>query len=287
MKRILCFFLCLLLCSAAVPALAASEPPSVVDVLDDALSKLTAMCTKPLDETPPEEPAEASSEEKLEGDGFSTPEEAGMQYIMGLKERDINKMLKAFAVETYVDHLDFRMLLEQLGGWTMTLDIALPNEPQMYRDMNVAVYYGKLAQRIRNNLLGFHFEGSDWDSAGVLSVANDFGDAQKAYEFFLHERTDLLETITDVAFVDPLTIVPNENIFTREGYVKSQERLRQRMGANELRSLTATLKMDGKDYFFSCDAARYGDRWFLYAVPGQIANIMGFDPLGFVLQPLK
>lgn len=287
MKRILCFFLCLLLCGAAVPALAASEPPSVVDVLDDALSKLTAMCTNPLDETPPEEPAEASSEEKLEGDGFSTPEEAGMQYIMGLKERDINKMLKAFAVETYVDHVDFRMLLEQLGGWTMALDIALPNEPQMYRDINVAVYYGKLAQRIRNSLLGFHFEESDLNFAGVLSVANDFGDAQKAYEFFLQERTDLLETITDVAFVDPLTIVPNENIFTREGYVKSQERLRQRMGADELRSLTATLKMDGKDYFFSCDAARYGDRWFLYAAPGQIANIMGIDPLAFVLQPLE
>ena len=298
MKRMLCLFVCLLLSIASIPAWA-DESPNVADVLDDIfhlspkeraqLIEMADLYMSAMGEKPSEEPAEAetASGEKFEGDGFSTPEEAAMQYITGLKERDINKMLRAFAVETYVDHFDFRMLLEHMGAWTMSLDIALPNEPPMYRDMNVAAYYGKLAQRISYSLFGFRFEESDLDFRSVLSVNNDFGNAQKAYEFFLQERTYLLETISDVAFVDPVTFVSNERHITGERAVKNQERLRQRMGADELRILLATLKMDGKDYFFSCDAARYGDRWFLYAAPGQVAAIMGHTPLDFVLQPLE
>ena len=299
MKRMLCLFVCLLLSIASIPALA-SETPSVADVLNDVLSmsaqdraqlmELTAVYMKAMGEMLPEEPAEAeaSSGEKFEGDGFSTPEEAGMQYIMGLKERDIKKMLKAFAVESYVDHFDFRMQLEQMGAWTVNFDIALPNQPQMYRDMNVATYYGGLVQDMSYSLLDLHFEKSDLDPMLPISVNKDFGDAEKAYAFFVQqEKTRLLETISDVAFVDPVTFFEDEKYFTSPGALREQEKTRQRLGADEIRYVAATLKMDGKDYYFSCDAARYGDRWFLYKAPGRVAVYMGSTPSGFVLQPLE
>jgi len=296
MKRVCCLVLSLLICFASLSAFA-QEAPSVADLLDDILhlepqdraqlmdlasAYMSAMGESMPVQTAPSEPETG----RLEGDGFATPEEAALQYLSGLKERNVEKMLRAFAIETYVENYDLELALEQMGVWMINMNAGLPGEIEMYNQLNAYLYYGTQVQSIRNGLLAFQWEGSR-DPFGVISVNKDFESVAAAYDFLCSDRSERLETISDIEFVDPLTVVDNTTPLTSERALAKQDQIRQRMGADELAYPCAMLKMDGSDYCFTCSAARYGDRWYLYDVPGYVGAIMGINAVDFPLLPAE
>ena len=296
MKRVFCLLLSLLICFASLHAFA-EEAPTVADVLDDILHmqpqdraqlmELASTYMNAMGEAVPAQPEVSEPvPQRLEGDGFATPEDAAMEYLTGLKERDVAKMLNAFAFETYVEHFDLEQALEDLRSWTINLSAGLPNEIDVYRQLNVYLLYASQVQRIRGSLLSFQWEGNR-DPYVPFTLFSDFENATDAYDFLLTDRSELLGTISDIEFVDPQTVVDNENLFTNERAMKSQDKIRQRMGADEQAHLCAALKMGGSDYYFTCSAARYGDKWYLYDVPGYVGICLDASPSGFVLIPAE
>ena len=71
--------------------------------------------------------ATALSENKTEGDGFDSPEDAAKAYLEGLRDLDIPRMMSAFAVESYVENFNFEALLNMLRVYMTGFDIKLPN----------------------------------------------------------------------------------------------------------------------------------------------------------------
>lgn len=298
MKKLLCLMLCLTLCLTSLSAMA-QDMPSVADVLNQILQlqpeeraqllDLTQTYMSAMGESMPAPPAQSAEPAsfRLEGDGFATPQEAALHYLEGLKERDANKMLRSFAYETYIENFDLEAYLDQMAGWSFNLNPGLPNEVEMYRQLNTMMLYSSIAQTTKAMLLNFNWEGSDRDIYMPFSLVKEFESTGAALDFLAQDRTALLETISDIHFVDPLTIVENEKRFTSERMLKNLEKTRVRMGADELSHLAAALKFNGEDVFFACSAARYGEKWYLYSVPGHVGNALGLDMNAFPLFTLE
>ena len=71
-------------------------------------------------------------------------------YMNGLAGVDVDAMVSSFAVETFVDHFDFRAYLERLGVYSATVTpVVVPAETPFARALGVEQRHGDVIGQIR------------------------------------------------------------------------------------------------------------------------------------------
>ena len=68
-----------------------------------------------------------ADQKTYEGSGWNTPEDAVLHYLDGLKEQDLDKMISAYAVESYIDHFDPQAYLERYYQFYPCMTPHIPN----------------------------------------------------------------------------------------------------------------------------------------------------------------
>ena len=215
---------------------------------------------------------------RWEGPGFDTPEDAVLYYLDGLKTQDLDKMLGAFAWESKLEHSSIRQQIERYGVYSSSTNPLFPTNDGIAGTIMLERYRSQILDSITRSFMAYLAYGQKAETVmqglpiGPLKTDEDIRNVINSFDM---SRLDKLITLDNIQFILP-------NMATNGQYSDSRiqaniEKDRIAYGADELIDRVAFFTIDGENYFFACSVSRFGDRWYLYSVPGYVGNIMGID----------
>lgn len=216
---------------------------------------------------------------RYEGAGCETPEKAVRLYLDGAKEGDLQKMLSAFAIETYVQHYDLEAQLKRLRTYTFGQEVKLANSNDLFTAINVE---GRKSNIVQSILL------QTWSLAWPESdpfVPTQLKEDAEATAFVAGLRLDAwpMQKCEFRMFIDPAVL---NDKYSSEANLNNLQKRAAVLGADEIKSMVAVLSIDGKGFALGCDVMRYGERWYLCALHGNIAMLQGIASQWSGLMPI-
>lgn len=229
-----------------------------------------------------------------EGPGFATPEEAVETYLEGLKAGDLSMMLSAYAIEKYVANYDFEGMIQWLQVFLPNQQAIFPGSGPLYEALNVETRKAEVVASIVYQQLAFVLP--EFAPGQPTAFSGDDREGKVAdfiQKFRNRTQAPSLQSLAFEQFMEPALL---SNMYLAE---KNQEMLAKKAalcGADEMRSLVAAFSVelgdvmealetdvapkDGRlQFMLCCDALRYGDRWYMGFVPGNIGNLLGVTVL--------
>ena len=247
----------------------------------------------------------ASESVTYEGPGFASPEDAVHCYLEGLRNGDVQQMLSAFAIETYVDHYDIIAACRRQGLYQPNMPISMPNSSPLWRNINIESRRGDLVKYI--NFQAKYYSLPPFDFSEPYFLKEEIVD-EKTVEFFPGANGNKMEiteffslidgskadrSITDLkfdSFLDPATLMnkTNDKSFLDSYLSESmQSSIAKRVisdGVDEFKSVACLLTNEttylGEESYLLCfDAARYGNLWYLHSFSGSIGIFLDMPTL--------
>ena len=217
---------------------------------------------------------------RMEGPGFDSPEAAAKAYLEALKAGDVEGMLSAFAMETYVEKLDLETFVDLVGVYY--INMALPGDSDLIHTYNLEKRRADLTQMFIYQYLTLLTQDTELLEGVPMRVEE--GEA-KAMLRDLTASNDL-ETLSGLEigkFQRPELV----SEYYMEG--KNQQNLARQAeirGADEVRPVAVEVRVDGQDYLFCPDAVCYDGTWYLLSPVGNLAILLGASTYagGFVLE---
>lgn len=215
----------------------------------------------------------------IEGNGYKTPEAAAQAYLDALQEADVSKMISTFAVETYVQNYDFEASIDIYNIYLYNLEAQrMPTTTDLGVELNTIQ---------RQNEIG---------ASVFLQYATLFMkdlDLQNITQFFIDEtekKDEFIEEMSDEKYIALLASMNVKEFYTPDDLIKMdilgenfksdmhKENIKKQIkvnGVSEIVSLAALVTIDGEDYYICMDIAKYGDKYYMLALGGQIAIYVG------------
>lgn len=210
-----------------------------------------------------------------EGPGWATPEEAVTFYLEGLAALDLDKMISAYAVETYVDHFDMQAQLMRFGAYMSSMSPSLPNTNQLLRDLNVEARKNEITQSILGQLVSICLY--EQNSAPVTTF--DREKIEEETKTFVEWLEDTLSA-AEVNTLKVLTFIPPEAVSEVYASERNQANIMAQCApfeADEARSVIAIFSVGEKIGLLCCDVARYGEQWYMFKALGNIGSLIGLS----------
>ena len=268
-----CAMLLLCGCSSILSsAKSADEEPSSISLALDAR-------TEPDSAKPdvPQDPAEEEDEEtpkagsagKVEGSGFSEPEEAILAYARALQHGNVQEILSTFAIETYVESYDLTAAMENVGAYTNTNVPFAPSSDAYTAELNRILWQGSIVKNLSYMYLSF----TDVEFLGQPITFN--GDPYDTPEQLAEALTvsDWMQRLSGMEIGAVLTF---EDLFGQNDKIAQALENRIRiLGCDDMVPLAAEVTMNGQLYYLCTDVACYDGVWYNCAPMGMIAVYLG------------
>lgn len=213
-----------------------------------------------------------------EGPGSASPQDAVSAYMTGLAAGDLDAMVSAFAVETFVDHFDLRAYLERVGVYSATVTpVLVPAETPFTRALGVEHRHGDVIGQIRFQFLAL--ADPELEPTEVVTL-----DDTTLEDFY----TNLVAAAAEVELteVGSFTFVPMADVdpAAAEAHQSEQnqanlESLREVFGADEIADLVVRFTVGEQEFLAFFSVVRYGDAWWVEQLGGNFANLMGIPAL--------
>lgn len=219
---------------------------------------------------------------QFEGAGFDTPEEAALAYVQALKDQDVMGAISTFAIESFVENVDFEAYSERLSTFQpISMDYVAPVGNEYYTGIKTLRRLNVIAQNMSMGYLtGIWVDDFSGDIGHPVVFPSDdraariaeFRDAlqQNAAEFALED----LE-ILGVADMEKFVEIPE--YYYSEANLKNIARQAVTYGCDELRDVAVHLTIGGEDYLQFMQCMRYGDRWYNYNHQSNLSLVLGVD----------
>lgn len=217
-----------------------------------------------------------AAEAVYEGSGWGSPEDTVGVYLEGLKEQNVQKMISAHAVETYIDGFDLAAQIARNGAYTGLMVPSMPNSNAIMRGLNIESRRNEIARTALWQMTTICLPEQD-----LLSKPTVFsGDSRAEDAQTFVDGLDAALGAIDFSTLEVLYFNPPEEIAEMYGSEKNQANLHAQAtcyGADELRSVVAVFVVDGKLGALCCDTIRYGDQWYMFRSNGNIAALIGLS----------
>jgi len=210
-----------------------------------------------------------------EGPGWDTPEEAVLYYLEGLKEQDIDKMIGAYAVESYIDRFDLIALITRISAYSPSMVPRMPNTGDLLRAINIEARKNEIVQSILLQIGSICLPEEDLLQMIPFTQENREEEIQE----FVGGLENAFGAV-DFSTLDILTFFPPEALSALYASEQNQDNIKRQIahiGADEARSMVVVFAVDGKICAWCCDVMRYGDRWYMLRAHGNIGNLMGLE----------
>ena len=228
-----------------------------------------------------EEEAEPAEERRWEGEGFDTPEEAVTEYIIGLIDWDVEEILSACALETYVDNYDFekqigltgRMLSPVNGGYQSGY---IPCSDEFGRQLNLEIRRSQFVQTIVAQYL--YLAKSKFltgRSPAVVNLMDYDSKSEMVKEYTVDEGPEMEYRGM---------ILPAAFLSDRYYNQKTQYNLMNTAfadGAQQLVSLGAVVFVKDEPFLMTFGVERFGDRWYI-TQSNLLSSLLVLNPSGGV-----
>lgn len=217
--------------------------------------------------------ASLKASDRLETEGFDTPEKAVSMYIEGLRTMELKRMMGAFAVETYAEKYDFEANLERLKAYVPAQDIKLPNANRLAADLNIEGRKTAISNAILRQYLSLSY--ANLDQASLTGFENEGITAEEFVEHFTRNLESVkLDSLKLLGFIPPEELSEYYSIDANKENMDKQAVV---YGADKIESRAAVVELAGEKYLLCMDVVNYGDKWFILNLSGNIGNLLGVD----------
>ena len=215
---------------------------------------------------------QGNAEKLFEGSGFASPEEAVRAYLEGYKKIDIEEMLSAFAIETFVSNYNFDVQVLNNVSFSniLNVNLAYPNSSRLLTRDNIYQRLFQLEKDIADQVMGY----TETDFSGLNS--DDFAEMDQQVlidtivgMFPVEEDFEALPSLSIVKFLEPGEI-GIDNSYTEPSVKEYIDMATEAYGVDELLDVAVACDIGGKDYYLTFTAYRYVNTWFLGEVGGTI-----------------
>jgi hypothetical protein len=209
--------------------------------------------------------------------GFDTPEEAMIFYLEGLRDSDLNRMLSAFATETYVENFGFDAMIARMSVYMFNRELALPNANEFLESMNLENRIGRISLNIILQYLTL--AQLEFDLMRPHEVVTDIADqeaaAEEALAFTNQFKEDLdsidLQSIEIIGFIPPEELSEMYYTMSVQANIERQARI---FGVDEIANRVLVFQLGGHRYFLFAEVGNYDGQWHLLNLGGNIAVLM-------------
>ena len=224
---------------------------------------------------------------KMEGEGFDTPEQALETYIEGLKNNDVDQMIAAFAVETYVENYSLTKMVERLQSYQPVIGY-IPSISDYSVRLNIEKRRSDITNAIRNQYLVL--QGSKTvlgDNAYTsITMKDTYETAQELVDdLFVSDDTSILDSIEFKGeFISPSAL---SDLYDSENNQEIMKKQLAPFAGEDITSVAARFYCDGYPVLITADAIMYNGRWYLNSMSGNIGSLMGISSYLQGIIPLK
>lgn len=200
----------------------------------------------------PESAAAMTGRDRMESEGFDTPEEAVTAYLEALKVCDIERMLGTFSVESYGENYNMQAYLEHVQAYMfLQQDVTVP----AVNDFTKAMISCEREAQLRENMLGQGNALYLWSC--YYNGTEPEQDVTYGWEE-LQEKLDL-DSIEVVEFILPETIAEKSG---SEQVNEIRDQQAGICGAEGQQDCVAVFTCGGEKYCLFMEAMQYNDRWY-------------------------
>ena len=211
--------------------------------------------------------------EKIEGVGFAKPEDAVRAYLEAFSNADVEGMISAFAVETYVENYNLEEMILRLGAYVYTEPAALPPSNDLFVQTTIYTRLGKLTESIKLQYLTiFIIEKGQENLIAPFDNARDVRDLVRKLGDPANLET--LKSLRIEGFIAPGDLV---EAYDSDMHRENVEKQLKYIGADALESVVARVDIDTQVYLFCFDTVRYEGKWYISSFTGNIGSMLGLS----------
>ena len=235
---------------------------------------------------------------QYEGPGFSSPEEAVRFYLEGLKEQNLEKMLQAFAYETWAQHFDFEEYATYNRSMSKRSGTLFPEKTDFLIAMEAQNQRAKINEQITNSML-YYMTGCMSNVKSVTEISEivykyltvqlmyDSKEAEKFINSFDTDRLLAFKTLHTIVTFSPevaiqLGILPSKY---QEASMKRNAQQLKYLRADEIVEIFALYFIEDEPYITVPTAVRYGEKWFLLDFASQAVISLGTASSFYAMLP--
>ena len=217
--------------------------------------------------------ASASPQPVYEHPGWETAEDAVQNYLEGLKNGDVSQMLDSFSIETYIDRFDLTAYFERFKAILpgTSREVKLYSTNPFFRQLNIEARRGEIMRMITMQVMSFEWPEMDHTKSIPQGQAYD-----ATIQAMLAVHVPTLSDLSFEAFLDPAAL---SDVYESPANRGNHEKQLALLGTEEIKSVAARFTAGGGTYLFCCDAARYGDKWYISSFGGNIGALLGVAAL--------
>ena len=209
---------------------------------------------------------------RIEGPGFDSAEDAVLAYLDAFSNADLEAMIATFAIESFVENYDLEATIISMRLYNPINQQRFPSSNLFTTDMNAHQRQARVLDGISRQYMTIFVP----DSEDLQDRARQINDTQEIRQLMRDlgnpAYLDSLDTLNFVGFVDPNRLT---GLFDSEITQQQTERMRDRIGAQQLESIVARVAIDGQIYLFGFDVLLYDGKWYIYSLGGYIGALLG------------
>ncbi len=192
----------------------------------------------------------------VEGRGFSSPEAAAESYLEALRRGDLDGMLAAFAVESYVEHLDQAAYLDAYRVYSMQ-SAGLPDDNALAEVLNTGLRKQNIVNAITLQYLT------------VTAATPELGE-ELTSPAGIHMDGTGREFLA--AYVNPQARTWLSEMEIGEATFDAGYQNTDYLNADDVVYGSIPVEIGGRQCLFALQAASYGGRWYLLAAQASLPD---------------
>lgn len=204
---------------------------------------------------------------------LSTPEDAIKEYLAGVADADVGRILGATAVDEVSEGFRFDLYSDRIYAFYPQAQYA-PSEHLFFADITRALQAAKILDQVRMLAYSLLSE-APIGSEAVPGTELEPDPLHWGQEFVRQVDPSRLAGITLIDIVQPDPERADSEMM-RSLYAKQQATL----GADEVSERLAIISFEGETYAVGFTLLRYGDEWFVNL---QSSPVAGTDPIGIAM----
>ena len=211
-----------------------------------------------------------------EGPGFSSPEGATEAYLQGLVDNDLEEMLAACAVETYVDNYNIGEEVSYSHSlWNTTADGLVPQKGEFTRELDIEVRRSRLVEMIRFQYL--KLIGAEIQNVPHVTYYEDDGTVDEFLDsYFIADDSEILSSIRFTGtYLDVNDITCG--LFNSENNMINFRKSFAWYGVDEAVCLAPVIEAGGEQYLLAIELGRYADKWYVLGFHGRLGILLNIS----------
>ena len=240
--------------------------------------------------------AAVSQGNKIEGDGFDTPEEAITAYCEALKEGDFEKAVSTFAIESYCEHYDYIGQLQRFGTimpiqQQIAVNPVTPSMNETAGKLNVLIRQSfiirQIALAMETAALDNAALSADESLSSIVQNIRDGKTVESLDENAMKSRLELekiagaIQQFPDLSGMElsepisPLSFAKAVPKYLLAQNINTMFRMAAVYGGTGFTERGMLMEDDKNIFLVITDLVRYDGKWYNCVPGGFICNIMG------------